>query len=58
MVTKTWIKDSYGLYDYHAKDDHLIIQTIILDHSVYIVRHNTSNLFNLYNLACKTIIVN
>lgn len=45
LVTKTWTKDSYGLFDYQVGEPQYEKYTEYIEDSVFIVRDNRSNLF-------------
>lgn len=45
LVAKTWIKDSYGLFDYQVGEVQYEKTTEYLEDTIFIVRDNRSNLF-------------
>lgn len=51
MIAKTWKKDSYGLFDYQAKEDQYDMLTEYIEENVFIVRDNKSSFLLMLQLA-------
>jgi hypothetical protein len=50
LTSTTWTKDSYGLFDYQAKEDQYKKFTNYIEETTFIVRNNNSKFLTIFSL--------
>ena len=58
MNVKTWVKDSHGLFDYQAAEEHYQSESHVISHDCVIHRDNQSKYLSSYRVVAKTHLTN